>query len=470
LGAPDSAREYAEDAVTSFSRGISMAPATERAALEAGVNAALSMGPMPTPSLGMMRAGAKAMGRGLRSLGLEGTAPDEAPPSMAPSHDRGRNLVRVAEHGERPAGDVQQEADMGSRYGSRRVRARGGYNNTTTPGYGGGPGGYNGLAGPAGRGLMPSRNPGTGAQEFASPDPMKGAGSIPEAGSGMDMGGDGAGQFKTTGAQTGEGMQGPAPASGDDKNVSANLDRLLESNSTYMKRARSQGRQAANRRGLLNSSMAAGAAQASAIDAALPIASQQADIAAQSDLLDREMDARMRLQKAQDAAAKQRLGMQLTSEEERLAQELGSRADLLDTEFGYRQEMAEDEIASREDIAAADRAAREDIAEMREVAAIRRANTQSRMDNYRQRLANQSRERIATMEVKSSNRREAADAATQFESIYQNAFNNLQANQAVPADVRGRYLEQLGRQRDSNMRVIEQIYNTDLDWTPVRRP
>jgi hypothetical protein len=51
---------------------------------------------------------------------------------------------------------------------------------------------------------------------------------------------------------------------------------LLGKNSDYMKRAETKGLQTANTRGLLNSSLAAGAAQAAAIDAALPIAQQDA--------------------------------------------------------------------------------------------------------------------------------------------------------------------------------------------------
>jgi hypothetical protein len=62
--------------------------------------------------------------------------------------------------------------------------------------------------------------------------------------------------------------------------VSGNLTGLLSANSDYIKQARSQGEKAAGRRGLLNSSIAAGSGQSAAISAALPIASQDASIAA----------------------------------------------------------------------------------------------------------------------------------------------------------------------------------------------
>jgi len=63
--------------------------------------------------------------------------------------------------------------------------------------------------------------------------------------------------------------------------VQGRLDRLLKSTSPYMQTAKQQGLQTANRRGLLNSSIAAGAAQGAAIDRALPIAQQDAGLSGQ---------------------------------------------------------------------------------------------------------------------------------------------------------------------------------------------
>jgi hypothetical protein len=60
--------------------------------------------------------------------------------------------------------------------------------------------------------------------------------------------------------------------------VSGQLDAVLAKDSLLMQRARAGAQQTANRRGLLNSSMAAGAGEAAAIDAAFPIASADASI------------------------------------------------------------------------------------------------------------------------------------------------------------------------------------------------
>lgn len=55
------------------------------------------------------------------------------------------------------------------------------------------------------------------------------------------------------------------------------LDQMLQSDSPLMQRAATQGRQMANQRGLLNSSMAAGAAQGAMIDRAQPFALQDSN-------------------------------------------------------------------------------------------------------------------------------------------------------------------------------------------------
>lgn len=61
-----------------------------------------------------------------------------------------------------------------------------------------------------------------------------------------------------------------------DSTVEGRLSGLLSQNNPYIERARTEAARTANRRGMLNSSMAAGAAEGAAIDRALPIAQQDA--------------------------------------------------------------------------------------------------------------------------------------------------------------------------------------------------
>lgn len=80
--------------------------------------------------------------------------------------------------------------------------------------------------------------------------------------------------------------------------VQDRLDAILASDSPLMQRARTTGLQTANRRGLLNSSIAAEAAQNAMIDAALPIASQDADISNQQLMQQRDIELQQWLQQS----------------------------------------------------------------------------------------------------------------------------------------------------------------------------
>ena len=94
-----------------------------------------------------------------------------------------------------------------------------------------------------------------------------------------------------------------------DESVTRAVTQTMAQDSPLMTQARTQGLQQAGRRGLLNSSMAVGAAQDSAYRAALPIAMQEAqqasarnmqsmDIAARERMMDTDIAARERMQQA----------------------------------------------------------------------------------------------------------------------------------------------------------------------------
>jgi len=89
----------------------------------------------------------------------------------------------------------------------------------------------------------------------------------------------------TQAAQTTANVQTVAPT----QTVSGQLDEMLKADSPYLQRAQSKSMEQANARGLLNSSMAAGAGTAAAIDAAAPIAQGNANLFA--DARNRNQDA-----------------------------------------------------------------------------------------------------------------------------------------------------------------------------------
>lgn len=80
-----------------------------------------------------------------------------------------------------------------------------------------------------------------------------------------------------------------APFEPADASVASQLDKFLASDSPLLAAARTRAKQDANRRGLLNSSIAVQAGEAAALDVALPIASQQAAQIQQGNLQERQI-------------------------------------------------------------------------------------------------------------------------------------------------------------------------------------
>lgn len=72
---------------------------------------------------------------------------------------------------------------------------------------------------------------------------------------------------------------------------------------------------------------------------------------------------------------------------------------------------------------------------------------------------NLQRENIAAYD-----REKAASLAAAYESTYTGLFSAIMNNPNIPAAARENYLAQIGRQRDSNLGLLEQFYGIKLDW------
>lgn len=130
-----------------------------------------------------------------------------------------------------------------------------------------------------------------------------------------------------------------------DQTAESHLNNMLNSDSAYMQNARTRGLELANKRGLLNSSIAAGNSQRSAIESASPIAMQDANTFAQQArqnvqvLNDREI-ANLQRRAAgggsNAASARMQLEGQMQLQRERLAYE-GEQAELQRQYGSYNQ-------------------------------------------------------------------------------------------------------------------------------------
>ena len=134
-----------------------------------------------------------------------------------------------------------------------------------------------------------------------------------------------------------------------DELSSNQLETILDENGQYVQRARNAGVAQANSRGLLNSSMAAGAAHGAAIDAAMPMAMQQA--AAYTNVGDRNMDAENRylieqggwnnalaLNRADNASRMELARMQAERDKDRFDQEFAESQRRYDIDWDRERE------------------------------------------------------------------------------------------------------------------------------------
>lgn len=120
---------------------------------------------------------------------------------------------------------------------------------------------------------------------------------------------------------------------GDNSLVSNQLNGLLSADNPYMQQATTRGNQEAQRRGLLSSSLAAGAVEGARINAALPIAQQDAQTYANADLQDSAYT-------QQGNLANQAFGQQQSLNQ----QNFGYNTQLADQSFGHNQQLQQDQF------------------------------------------------------------------------------------------------------------------------------
>lgn len=130
---------------------------------------------------------------------------------------------------------------------------------------------------------------------------------------------------------------------GQDELASNQLNKLLQADSPYLQQAKSRALQLMNERGLVNSSLAAGAGTSAAIDAALPIAQSDAGAysSASRDNMTAQNNATLANMQAQNHAALAQAQMQSQGQ---LADIAAARAEsLADKQFGQQAQLQQEQ-------------------------------------------------------------------------------------------------------------------------------
>lgn len=225
------------------------------------------------------------------------------------------------------------------------------------------------------------------------------------------------------------------PATGawkdEETDVESRINRLTSPDSAYMKAAEAPALQAANRRGLLNSTMAVQSGQAARLQAALPIASQDASQANQRAMQGRAL---------QSSDIQQTRGIQ--SNEALTREGYGLQRELQAGDIAGRERMQERQITADKELQATDNATRMQM----------------------QALDIESQQRIANLNVAAGERSDATRAAVAFESTYAAMLEAIMSNPDIPAEARQSYMDHAARIRDNNYALIEQMYGIELDW------
>lgn len=247
-------------------------------------------------------------------------------------------------------------------------------------------------------------------------------------------------------------------------NVVGIANRIMAVDSPLMQRARTRGMQIANRRGLLNSSMAAGATQAEMVDAAVPLATTQAQINSQrlrqgeaqkwqsgESALDR--DQQRFLQESEQKWRSGEAGRDRSLQKYLQDQELKWRTGEAKREREQQQRLQIIEQAWRSGESALDRNSQQKLQKMEQ----QWRSLESEADRSLQ-------ERIAKMQVSSSNQRSAETMVTNFHSLYQNTIANIMANTKISSSERTKQIEAAKANLADQTNLAERLFKIDIDW------
>lgn len=222
----------------------------------------------------------------------------------------------------------------------------------------------------------------------------------------------------------------------ENDSVSEKLTGLLATDSKYLTQARGAGERTANRRGLMNSSIAAGSSEAAAIAAAAPIASQDAAQIAQKNnaVLEGNIqyDNSSRLQTQQDKSAMER---QLSGQEsQKELTRLDSELQLLRQKENQGFQLTQQE---RDNIAA--------------------------LERQREQISSSERQALLGAEV--SMRNTDITAANDLKSMYLQSVSNLSGNNKMKAADRNAYIAEFQRITQQSKPLQTTIASVPLAWS-----
>jgi hypothetical protein len=272
----------------------------------------------------------------------------------------------------------------------------------------------------------------------------------------------------------------------EEQSVSNRVTGLISDDSTFIQRARTDAKKEANRRGLLNTSIAVQAGEEAAQKAALPIAAQEAEQAFRANISDQESQQQERSQELRFGQETAENIAQRTFQASETGLERAARAELLGTELESREreglatrelqaseglaqrELTASEGAATRQLQAAEGQAERDLNERLTLEGIFSNEMIAQLDaDTKLRLVEldiSSQQAIAAMQVDSAERQKATEAAVNMAAQYEHALATLISNPDLPADYRDEMMAHIAALRDSNFKMISGLHNIPLTW------
>lgn len=221
------------------------------------------------------------------------------------------------------------------------------------------------------------------------------------------------------------------------------LSEYTSDDNRLMQLASAQGRQSANRRGMLNSSMSAGASMDAMAKTALPLAQQRSE----------QLEARNTREEAglmQTNLQEQQFGF----ESQMSAQDAAQRSELLGQEFGQQQQLSAQEADQERELQ--DRRIGSEM-ELAQLDADTRENLMAMEEGMRTRLAG--------LETDREQYQDASQMITTFTEQYQSSMRSILSNPDMAAEDRNSLLENAGTLLNLQTDMVRELYDVEISWS-----
>ncbi len=257
------------------------------------------------------------------------------------------------------------------------------------------------------------------------------------------------------------GRYAPTP----EQTVAGQMEGLLASGSPYIEARRKSGERVAHKRGLLDSSLAAEAAEKAGIEAALPIASQQADVYTQAGLQEYGgmIQGALAKQMAEDTAQGYKYQTDASAAlADRQAQQVANQSrydSLLASGLDDRRAAAALNLTAEEAKIAAAQSNRDTVA------SLALDFQQQEGYNYRQEIDNRANELINKMNLASQEKSTFATNLNNLGNQFALDWINIQNN----PDILDKATRIAGLQQiyEANVSNLAAIYGPDINFTPL---